>query len=129
MSLDGIERLVAEDLAKRQARGLSKYGVSVADNTLSEKEWLQHAYEEALDLAIYLKRLIDLREHPVELAKSITREILTVRKGEGVVLATRMQSMLKQADETEVNVGGLCPEAIELLIEKSLRRYFSFKAD
>lgn len=26
---------------------------------LTNKEWLQHAYEEALDLSLYLKKLIE----------------------------------------------------------------------
>jgi len=30
----------------------------VAGNPLTERQWLQHAYEEALDLSIYLKRLM-----------------------------------------------------------------------
>ncbi len=54
-----IETLVREDILKRQQRGLSKYGVTVADNPLTRKQWLQHAYEESLDLAVYLKRLIE----------------------------------------------------------------------
>lgn len=51
---------VAEDIADRQQLGLRKYGVSLADARLSPKQTLQHAYEEALDLANYLKRLIVL---------------------------------------------------------------------
>lgn len=30
---------------------------------LSEVEWLQHAYEEALDLSIYLKKLIKIKKN------------------------------------------------------------------
>jgi hypothetical protein len=30
---------------------------------LSEKDWLQHAYEEALDLAIYLKKIIKTKQN------------------------------------------------------------------
>jgi len=33
--------------------------VTVADNPLELREWLQHAYEETLDKAVYLKRAID----------------------------------------------------------------------
>lgn len=55
----GIEAKVCQDIARRQRAGIKKYGTTVAGNPLSEKEWLQHAYEEALDLAIYLRRLID----------------------------------------------------------------------
>jgi hypothetical protein len=29
---------------------------------LDEEQWLQHAYEEALDLAIYLKKIIKTRQ-------------------------------------------------------------------
>lgn len=48
--------MVCADIARRQALGLNKYGVSVADNQLSLREWLQHAYEESMDLSIYLRR-------------------------------------------------------------------------
>jgi len=50
--------MVCQDVAKRQAFGLSKYGVTVADNPLTHLQWLQHAYEECLDQAVYLKRAI-----------------------------------------------------------------------
>jgi len=60
VGVTGIEAQVCADLEKRQRRGLSKYGVTVEDNPLTRHQWLQHAYEEALDLAVYLKRLLTL---------------------------------------------------------------------
>lgn len=51
-----IELQVVEDVLDRQRRGLNKYGVSVANNPLSLREWLQHQYEELLDAAIYCRR-------------------------------------------------------------------------
>lgn len=48
----GIEKLVIDDIAARQQLGVLKYGRTVAE---SPDDMLQHAYEEALDLAIYLK--------------------------------------------------------------------------
>jgi hypothetical protein len=54
--VSGIEALVCEDIAKRQQVGIAKYGTTVAENMLSHTEWLQHAYEECLDMAVYLKR-------------------------------------------------------------------------
>jgi hypothetical protein len=54
----GIEAAVCTDIARRQAMGVQKYGVTVADNPLPARDWMQHAYEEALDFAIYLKRLM-----------------------------------------------------------------------
>ncbi len=58
MSATGTELQVCEDIAIRQAFGMSKYKTTVADNPLDLKAWLQHAYEEHLDAAIYLKRAI-----------------------------------------------------------------------
>ncbi|MBB6578968.1 hypothetical protein HNP33_003073 [Comamonas odontotermitis] len=54
----GIEAQVCADISARQAMGMKKYGKSVADNPLDLKQWLQHAYEETLDQAVYLKRAI-----------------------------------------------------------------------
>lgn len=54
----GIEAAVCADIAQRQAKGIAKYGTTVADNPLPLRDWLQHAYEETLDKAIYLKRAI-----------------------------------------------------------------------
>lgn len=54
----GIERAVCNDIAKRQEMGTKKYGVTVADNPLTRKRWLQHLYEELLDAAIYAKKNI-----------------------------------------------------------------------
>ena len=53
-----IINAVKYDLEQREERGLSKYGTTVDRTDLTQKEWLQHAYEEALDMAVYLKKLI-----------------------------------------------------------------------
>ena len=55
---EGIEAEVCADIARRQQMGINKYGTTVAENRLSLREWLAHAFEEALDQAIYLKRAI-----------------------------------------------------------------------
>jgi hypothetical protein len=62
MSETGIETEVCEDICRRKEGGFRKYGVTVADNPLPLRDWLQHAYEECLDMAIYLKRA--MRELP-----------------------------------------------------------------
>lgn len=56
---EDTETKVCADIRHRQELGLTKYGVAVANNKLELKEWMQHAYTEALDLAIYLKRAMD----------------------------------------------------------------------
>jgi hypothetical protein len=52
----GTERAVCDDITARQQHGIAKYGVTVQDNPLPLRAWLQHAYEECLDQAVYLKR-------------------------------------------------------------------------
>jgi len=54
----GTEGLVCDDIASRQKMGTAKYGTTVCANPLELKQWLQHAYEEALDLSVYLRRCI-----------------------------------------------------------------------
>lgn len=53
-----IEDAVAAKLLKRAGVGLAKYGVTVERTDLSTLDWLIHAQEEAMDLAVYLERLI-----------------------------------------------------------------------
>jgi hypothetical protein len=53
---------VISDLISREKMGRAKYGVTVDKANLSELEWMHHAYEEALDFAIYLKRLMQLKK-------------------------------------------------------------------
>jgi hypothetical protein len=47
-----------KDLQAREVRGLKEYGTTMDRTDLSQDEWLQHAYEEALDLCLYLKKLL-----------------------------------------------------------------------
>lgn len=46
---------VRADLLARQQLGLVKYGHTLAENPAEHRARLQHAYEEALDAACYLK--------------------------------------------------------------------------
>lgn len=55
---DRVVEAVCEDLKKRSEVGLKKYGVSLERKDLTLEQWLEHAYEEALDMANYLKRSI-----------------------------------------------------------------------
>jgi len=52
---------IIDDLLFREEKGRAEYGTTMDRTDLSEDEWLQHAYEEALDLAIYLKKIIKTR--------------------------------------------------------------------
>ncbi|MGI4945872.1 MAG: hypothetical protein ACRYHQ_35815 [Janthinobacterium lividum] len=59
MTTCAIASAVAADIETRAAHGLRKYGVTLERTDLDRQAWLQHAYEEALDLACYLRRLIE----------------------------------------------------------------------
>lgn len=59
MTPQGTEARVCADIAKRQELGINKYGVTVAENPLDQRAWLQHMYEELLDGAVYARRLIE----------------------------------------------------------------------
>lgn len=56
--VDQISRQVMERIEARSLTGQNKYGKSVERDDLTRIEWLRHAQEEALDLAVYLERLI-----------------------------------------------------------------------
>lgn len=58
-TLTGTESRVCADIAARQAKGICKYGTTVEANPLPALEWARHAYEEALDMAVYLRRLVE----------------------------------------------------------------------
>jgi hypothetical protein len=55
---DPVVHKVRLDLLERSQKGIQKYGTTLDRIDLGLKEWLQHAYEETLDLANYLKRCI-----------------------------------------------------------------------
>jgi len=53
-----VEDSVCLDILRRAEFGINKYGVTVERTDIPAAGWVQHAYEEALDLAVYLKRLM-----------------------------------------------------------------------
>ena len=56
--MSAIEDAVIIKIAKRSIAGVEKYGTTMERKDLSRKEWLIHAQEEAMDLGVYLERLI-----------------------------------------------------------------------
>lgn len=55
---DAVIEAVCSDLRSRSEVGIRKYGVTLERKDLSLRDWLEHAYEECLDQANYLKRSI-----------------------------------------------------------------------
>lgn len=58
LNIDLITAAVRKDLLDRSTLGIKKYGTTLDRNSGDLRYWLNHAYEEALDHAQYLKRAI-----------------------------------------------------------------------
>ena len=56
--IDKVVEAVREDLLQRSQVGIKKYHTTLDRKDISLRDWLQHAYEECLDQANYLKRAI-----------------------------------------------------------------------
>ena len=55
---DSIVESVINKYKHRSKLGIEKYGVTMDRNDLTDVEWLTHAQEEALDLSLYLEKMI-----------------------------------------------------------------------
>jgi predicted nucleic acid-binding Zn-ribbon protein len=76
-----IEDEVCEEIKERAKRGLAKYGTTMERTDLGITDWLQHAKEEALDLAVYLQRLhheYERLEKQLERAESLVEAYATI---------------------------------------------------
>lgn len=54
-----IEDEVCKKIMERAEIGKNKYGTTMERDDLSILEWLTHAQEEAMDLTVYLQKLIE----------------------------------------------------------------------
>lgn len=57
-TIDTVVKAVRQDLLDRSELGIDKYNNTLDRTDIDLKGWLQHAYEECLDQANYLKRSI-----------------------------------------------------------------------
>ena len=70
-----IENKVCDKILERSEIGKQKYGVTMERQDLSRLQWLKHAQEEAMDLAVYLEKLINEEESkPFKYEWNITNE-------------------------------------------------------
>ena len=73
--MSSIEENVCFKILKRSEIGKEKYGVTMERQDLNRLEWLKHAQEEAMDVAVYLEKLIELEEQkPFTYEWNITNE-------------------------------------------------------
>lgn len=62
--LPNMQDLLVADIEKRREVGIARYGTPLQPH--NGRDALRDAYEEALDLALYLRQLIYERDHPKE---------------------------------------------------------------
>jgi len=53
---DAIVEGLIQEYRMRSLKGIAKYRTTLEDNQLSLNQWLQHAKEEAMDMALYLHK-------------------------------------------------------------------------
>ena len=56
--MSSVENTVIRKIMERALVGERKYGTTMERQDLTRMEWLVHAQEEAMDLCVYLERLI-----------------------------------------------------------------------
>jgi len=77
---DSIVESVIKDISERAEVGLKKYNTTMDREDLIASDWVQHAYEECLDMALYLKRLRkDMLAMEEELRGYKTRDMVRER--------------------------------------------------
>lgn len=81
-TLSGTELQVCHDIADRQKIGIKKYNTTVRGSDLTLRAWLQHAYEECLDQAIYLRRAIEKIDQHSEIEGAVRGSVLPHYKHE-----------------------------------------------
>lgn len=57
--VDNVVNSVVRKYKQRSEVGINKYGVTLDRDDLSTLEWLQHAQEEAMDLSLYLEKIMN----------------------------------------------------------------------
>lgn len=55
---DSIVEAVKAKYTERSETGIKKYNTTLDRDDLTVTEWLQHAQEEAMDLALYLEKVM-----------------------------------------------------------------------
>ena len=69
--MSAIEDTVCNKIQARAAVGLNKYGTTMEREDFSKLDWLVYAQEEAMDLVVYLEKLIQLESNTI---KTITHD-------------------------------------------------------
>lgn len=58
--MSSVENKVCIKILDRAEVGAKKYGTTMDRTDLSTADWIKHAQEEAMDLAVYLEKILEL---------------------------------------------------------------------
>jgi len=73
--MSNIEEQVCFKILKRSEIGKKKYGTTMERGDLTKLQWLKHAQEEAMDLAVYLEKIIqELEDMPFQYEWNMTKK-------------------------------------------------------
>tara|TARA_R110002072_G_scaffold263768_1_gene422502 strand:- start:184 stop:393 length:210 start_codon:yes stop_codon:yes gene_type:complete len=64
--MSSIEYRVCTKITQRAQVGKEKYGTTMDRKDLTKLQWLRHAQEEAMDLAVYLEKIIQEEENDIQ---------------------------------------------------------------
>ena len=64
--MSSIEYRVCTKITQRAQVGKEKYGTTMDRKDLTKPQWLKHAQEEAMDLAVYLEKIIQEEENDIQ---------------------------------------------------------------
>ena len=88
---DSIVFDTIKDLSQRAEVGLKKYNTTMDREDLTASDWVQHAYEECLDMALYLKRLRkDMLAMEEELRAFKTQQMIKNKLAEDAIKKTTL---------------------------------------
>ena len=100
---DSIVFETIKDISSRAEAGLRKYGTTMDREDLSSPDWVQHAYEEMLDGALYLKRL---RKDMLALKEELEASKLEIEFLRKELESTRFFSTKDDKDTANIFVSG-----------------------
>jgi len=69
--MSSIEYKVCTKITQRANVGKKKYGTTMDRKDLTKLQWLKHAQEEAMDLAVYLEKLIEEEENDIQRTEQV----------------------------------------------------------
>ena len=61
-NMSAIEDKVCEKIQQRAEVGKAKYGITMEEEVLAIREWLNHLQQELMDACVYLEKVLGLVE-------------------------------------------------------------------